>query len=456
MPAKNWKRIDVTMSKLVVDLGNFRIGDQDHARAAYHAMIAEEGVDLVNLAADIIEHGLSPSELPIVCKDPENDAQFIVLEGNRRLIAIRLMEKPTLADGTSVHSDFVRLSKEYLKSPIKNVHCVELPDKATALLWIERRHRDLGGRGLSKWGAPATSRADAFKGTVRPSKAVMDFLKGKGELSSQLESRLSKQTTNLDRVFQMPYFESTLGVQIGKGGSLKFGSGDEAKGIKLLHKIVKAMSHPDFTVNNIRHRADRENFIDGFARDAVVSTSEESGSKSRAVASKKAPAKTSARVAASDERPTLAIKGAAAKLHIGDSRLTELYGEALKIQPDSLPNSSAVLTRVFIELSTDHFLESSGVPLDAKHQAKGKRNWSDQGISLNDKIKTALGVLDPTGRAVEFKKVRSGLSDDGAIHSIKALHEFVHQLTADPQPKEIKRIWARWHPYLHAVFTKLS
>jgi hypothetical protein len=452
----NWKRADIAMSKLVVDLGNFRIGDQDHARAAYHAMITEEGGDLVNLAADIIENGLSPSELPIICKDPENNQQYVVLEGNRRLTAIRLMEKPALADGTTVHPDFVRLSKEYLKAPIKAVHCVELPDKATALLWIERRHRDLGGRGLSKWGAPATSRADAFKGTVRPSKAVMDFLKAKGELSSQLESRLSKQTTNLDRVFQMPYFESALGVRIGKDGTIQFGSGDEPKGIKLLNKIVKAMSATDFTVNNIRHVADRQNFIDSFARAAVVGALEQPGSKYGAVAAKKAPAKTLSRVAASDERSTLAIKGAAARLNIDDSRLSELYVETLKIQPDALPNTSAVLTRVFIELSTDHFLQVSRVPIDIKHLQKGKRSWSDQGISLVEKIKTVLSQLDPTGKAPEFKNVRKGLSDDGAIHSINALHEFVHQITADPQPKEIKRIWARWHPYLHALFTKLS
>ena len=46
---KQPEKRDIETRLLEVDLGNFRIGDFDNARAAYKAMIEEEGADLANL-----------------------------------------------------------------------------------------------------------------------------------------------------------------------------------------------------------------------------------------------------------------------------------------------------------------------------------------------------------------------------------------------------------------------
>lgn len=450
---------DIELKLLKVDLSNFRIGEQETTRDAYHAMIEEEGEDLSNLAEDVITHGLSPAELFIVGVEPENGKEYIVHEGNRRLTALRLLETPELASGTKVYKRFKDLSKRYALNPFKTVSCVIVESKEEALTWIERKHLDLGGRGVAKWGAEATARADAFRGKIRPSKAVIDHLRSKKLLSKELEASLSGKTTNLDRVFQMPYMRSALGVNIEKDGTVTFGSADEKRGNDLLIRMVNEVADRAFTVDIIRSQADRESFIDRFADGSVLAEesapSGKGGSTSKASkgAEKK---KMTKKVASPVDRKTLALKGKEYVIAIKEPRLNELYDEATRINPESFPNSAGALMRVFIELSTDHYLTKLKITIPKPHSDKGRKHWSDIGISLKEKIGYALADLDPTSKDPALKEARKGLSTSDALHSIDSLHDFVHGLKSNPDPKEIKRIWARWHPYLALMFERLA
>lgn len=448
---------DLGVRLLNVDLGNFRIGAQDNPRAAYQAMIEEEGQDLVTLAADIVELGLSPAELFMVCPDLSEPGHFIVCDGNRRFTSLKLLETPALADGTAVHKDFKELAKAYAKNRIREVSTVIFADKESAMPWIQRRHLDLGGKGMSQWGGAATGRAEAFTGNVRASKAVMDFLRNRGQLPATLERTLNSRTTNLDRVLQMPYMAAALGVTIGKDGAITFGNGDEKKGGDLLVRMVKAMAAPTFNVNSIRLKEERQDFIDSFAKHHVqaddVSSDPVNPGGPKPPPGKKKPRKKSP---SQDDRKTLALRGRDYVLSIVEPRLNELYGEATKLQPADLPNCSSILTRVIVELSTDHFLSKKRVALPAKHVNKGRKSWREKGISLEEKLANVLKVLDPTGKDPVLKHSRTALSDDDALHSITSLHDYVHKLSADPDPKEIKRIWKRWHPYLDRLFAALS
>lgn len=444
---------DINQSQLVVDLGNFRIGDQDSVRAAYRAMIEEEGTNLANLAEDIVENGLSPAESMMVMEHPDQKNHFVSIEGNRRITALRLLQTPALAADTPLHRRFVALAQKYAHRPILKVSCVVFDDKEEAFKWMERKHLRMDGRGLSQWGTDATARADAYRGKVRASKAVVDRLKSKGLLTATLEKNMAPRT-NLDRVLQMPYMSQALGVGIAKDGNITYGNGDEAKGDKLLLKIVKAMSANGFNVNNIRSAEDRKDFLDGFADEAVLGVHAGSTAKKK-TASAAAPNKPGKAGKPSVERLTLALKGRENILSVNESRLNVLYDEARRLNPDVLTNAGALLTRVFLELSTEHFLKKMKVEIPPKAIKSGRSNWSDFGITLKEKIACVLKELDPDEKNKDLKQARNGLSDKLAIHSIEQLHDFMHNLKADADPKEVKRIWERWHPYLALIFDTL-
>ena len=49
---------------------------------------------LATMAGDIVQHGLDPSTIPIVVRHSGTPTRYVILEGNRRLAAIRALENP--------------------------------------------------------------------------------------------------------------------------------------------------------------------------------------------------------------------------------------------------------------------------------------------------------------------------------------------------------------------------
>lgn len=448
-------RQHIALGDLNVDLENFRIGEVDSRRDAYRVMIEEEGSNLVNLAEDILDHGLSPAELLIVGQDPDNKGQYVVYEGNRRVTALKLLIAPALTAGTKVHADFVRLGKRFAKQPVTHVECVVFPDKDAALLWIERKHTYLGGRGISQWASPAKHRFEVYsKGVHRPSMTVINHLEAAGLLTGSVLQRLMQRTTNLDRVFQMPYFQSRLGVVISDDGQVAFGNGDIKSGNELLMDMLRLLAEKDFNVDKIKTKDKRKDFIDSFADRSVLAPPSEPKGRSDTAKAKatKATKKSQPKPSDAAHRITLAPRDKGTTFQIADPRLSQLYEEARNLNSDKFYAIGAVLVRVFLELSTDYYLKSFKVPRPNKHQ---NRSWTDASIPLRDKIKAALDHIDPTGKSPGLKLARQGLTDTGRMHAVQELHAFVHGLSASVVGREVRTIWDRWHNYLALLHQQL-
>lgn len=446
----------IPLGNLNVDLSNFRIGEVDSSREAYRLMIQEEGGNLVNLAEDILNNGMSPAESLIVGHDPDNKGQFIVYEGNRRITALKLLQAPALTAETDIHAAFVKLGRQFSQNPITHIDCVVFPDKDTALVWIERKHTYLEGRGISPWGSPAKHRFQVHnKGVHRRSMAVIEHLDAAGKLSDSLRTALLQRTTNLDRVLQMPYFVKTLGVQIADDGQVNFGNGDLKAGNALLLDIVRILADKKFNVDKIKTKEQRKDFIDQFLDRSVLGAPEDAASAPSGKRTKADKPLTASQPKPSDaaHRITLAPRDRASKFPIRDPRLTQLYDEARRISTEDFTAAAAVLVRVFLELSTDHFLKSLKVPRPDKHKNK---NWSDRNITLKEKIESALAVIDPSRSLPELKSARQGLTDNGRLHAVDELHTYVHGLQAVLVGKEVRQIWDRWHHYLRLVHQKLD
>src|SRR3546814_13688579 len=133
---------------------------------------------------------------------------------------------------------------------------------------MERKHLRMDGRGLSQWGTDATARANAHRGKVRASKAVIDRLKAKGLISTTLEKGLAPRT-NLDRVLQMPYMAQALGRRIAKDDDISYENDDAAKGEKIVIKIVNAMTAPRVKGNHIHSAEDRKAYLVTYAEGQV-------------------------------------------------------------------------------------------------------------------------------------------------------------------------------------------
>lgn len=91
---------NVPVANLLLDAENPRLPGGYHTqRDTIHAVLRAEGAKTLALAGDVAEHGISPTERLAVIASETERGRFVVLEGNRRVTALRLLAEPSLATG---------------------------------------------------------------------------------------------------------------------------------------------------------------------------------------------------------------------------------------------------------------------------------------------------------------------------------------------------------------------
>src|SRR5947209_14517863 len=90
------------------------------------------------LAADVAARGLSPLELVGVIPHPALPKRFIVVDGNRRLTALKLLTEPDLAADESLARRFSLLGKEHTIQ--EKATCIVVDSREEADPWIDLRH----------------------------------------------------------------------------------------------------------------------------------------------------------------------------------------------------------------------------------------------------------------------------------------------------------------------------
>ena len=167
-----------------------------------------------NLGKDISENGLSPLELTGVIK--KKSGQYIVVEGNRRLCSLILLNDPDRCPNNNEEKYFRKLSNGSAKYPSK-ISCVLFEDRESADVWIERRHEGAqDGIGTRQWDADQKTRQSMKKGKADDnslSQALIDY----GKVHSFLPKKLAnKILTTASRFLGNPYFRQTLGIVSGR------------------------------------------------------------------------------------------------------------------------------------------------------------------------------------------------------------------------------------------------
>jgi hypothetical protein len=210
---------EIRVTDLQLDTGNYRTGKQDDQRDAIRALIEEQKNKLIHLAQDIIESGLSPLETVMVTAVPGEKNRYIVVEGNRRVAAIKLVTQPDLAADTTWHNAFKRLHKLLPGQVPKKIKCKVAETKEEAFPWIQRRHdTGLKGAGLEPWSTIATYRAHAAQGKSAPEYDALEFVLTHGQLDSDVEERVMGQDfpiTNLKRLIDSAYISEQLELDRG-------------------------------------------------------------------------------------------------------------------------------------------------------------------------------------------------------------------------------------------------
>ena len=97
----------------------------------------------------------------VVIREFKKD-RYVVLEGNRRLTALKALENPEFLDGVvpkGVLTEVRHLSKKYHDAPLDSIQCLVVKGQDEARHWIELRHTgENEGAGIVRWGSDDAAR----------------------------------------------------------------------------------------------------------------------------------------------------------------------------------------------------------------------------------------------------------------------------------------------------------
>lgn len=485
------------LSRLLLDEENFRIDEVDDQQAAMFAVLRQqrEGEKIFNLAKDIVERGrLTPGDRLMVVPDDgqfsevEHEGEyFVVMEGNRRITALKLLENPQLIQEAfpRLCQQFEALSKRVPnKRLLSSIPCVVLPDRDSALDWVEIKHStDLDGIGLEKWDARATARFAERKGRFRRWRIALKRLDDAKVETAAINSGIEKKTTAVDRVLGSRDVRDSLGLIFRDNqGTVDFENGDETAGVELLRKLLEAMADPDFKTGTVHALEDRTIFVRGFQDYAVKGTKHTeqlgdwSGEGQTTPDSPTVPGSPSVQddrkaqkgqqgqgnTKASGRHPLrntlsrkcLAPRGLSQTFHVKDATLNSFYGELRELPVKNFKKAAGILTRAFLEMSCDSYLELRKLPIPGYFAQRSVKRWAD--AKLREKVEAVLTDLDPGRQDVAFIYVRKALGGNDWLHSIDTLHALVHDHRASISEQEVKMIWDRYHPFFQRLHDRIS
>lgn len=114
-----------------------------------------KGERVKNLARHISDNGMNPLDMVGVVKDEEDN--YVVVEGNRRLCALHLLNDPDKAPAGDV-SYFKGLSENSILIPT-SINCVLFDSQNEANIWMSVRHNgEQNGIGIRPWDSKQRTR----------------------------------------------------------------------------------------------------------------------------------------------------------------------------------------------------------------------------------------------------------------------------------------------------------
>ncbi len=446
--------VEIDISALLLDLENPRHDILDNQTEAMRQMVDDQEDKLLNLAKDIVEVGVNPSELPIVTPFERDPNLYVVLEGNRRVAAIKLLLNPLLAtEGRkpSLKGQFLELSREFERTRIDRLQCVVVEQREDLDHWIQLRHTgENKGVGVVGWDPEAVTRFNARLGRSdfnTLARQVMQYLRQIASEDDKIKLQLDRvRLTNLARLVNDPDVRKMLGLRAKNGEIETDLPQDELS--KGLTKIVDDLSSGRITVKDIYYKADRQEYLETFGpRDKPnsekatgVAWKLTSGPTSTTSPDTKVVSQSRRSVPLSTKRKTIIPPNVRLRIH--HHRLNQIYHELKKLEVDRFPNCAAVMLRVFLELSVDEYASVRTIP--------GFTSAS----KLYQKLQSVADLMEKNGTLTrnQLKEVRVASTTQNTLFSTNTLNAFVHNKDFAPKPSELKMTWDNMQLFIEKLW----
>ncbi|WP_044363381.1 ParB/Srx family N-terminal domain-containing protein [Vibrio fluvialis] len=490
------------LNSIKLDQENVRFGGDiaTSQREAIELMMAdvEDVKKLVRLAEHIAENGLDPTELQLVY--PDEDDSYVVIEGNRRLTALKMLQNPLLCPVEKFVRGFKDAQEKLNGNLPSEIACSVVPSRAHGNIWVELKHTGQNnGVGRVNWSSDirdeVRSRATGVESVGRQIRTLVS--ENAKIFGSKTAENIKKiPVTTLTRLFASTPAQNAFKLKI--ENKLLIPSVDLKYIAPSVEFAISMFVQEGYNVNDIRGDKDRREFISHIPPELLPSKQEQSsgslsqngkgGSHNGSVndsngmngSGNKDPLPESANGENSDAGPkddagsqgggngsqgnskTISQRTTKARkylypwtLRIGNSRINEIYRELKSsLVVDKTPNAVAVTFRVFLETSCDDYTkryEKSLTPV--------KKTDNQQPLVEKDplwKKVVAVSAHLEQRQCIGNQEHRAILKRAGALDkvgSVDHLNLFVHSAASSPIASELKDVAEEYKPLLEAIWS---
>ena len=427
----------IPIDKLFLNPKNARFPEVKNEKEELAMIMEQIGSKIRKLAKHISVNGLDPSHSFRVIRDKNN---FITLDGNRRLSALKLINNPNIIKLDEKDKSFFdalrKGNNQYLP---KEIECVVYDSEDEANGWIELEHTgENDGAGRVEWGSLEKLRFQSNSpGYSSPLELqILDFMKN--NINNYNERFNKVKLTNIKRVFSNPEAREMVGIDFVKE-KLIIKNKDVLT--KNLTKIVEQMNQDDFAVKEIYNVKDIQAWVKKVVDvdDTVI----------KEALPKNPPIKPDK---PSSERNKLIPQEF--NIKIDNSKANDIYFELRSINVRTHRNAVGVLFRVFLELSIDCFIEKNkALKQEIEDRCKQKKKSS---MYLHYKIKKVVDYMKENNNPSKsmLKAVEIFHSSQKKEYSVSIFHAYVHNIHVTPTLDELNNNWSRLEEFIKKLWEK--
>lgn len=473
-----YKAATVRTGSLMLDPKNARLPTErrsDNQRALLQALLETE--DIRDLAKSIAKLGIFPNERLVVMRD---GPKYCVLEGNRRLAAVKLLLNPELAPTEAEVRAFRRLSGQADLQALSSLDVAIVQDRVAAAPIIAALHV---GQPKKSWSN--LQQARFYRELVDQGQSVQDVAAELGITTGELQSRLRAELlhrmaltldytpdvrkkiehprfplSTLERFIESKQGRKAIGLDIGPDGQFR-GTVHIDRFKAVLAKVASDVAQIEGLTRKVNDDAGMRTYFEGIEPHLPETSKRGSFSVQDIIepGPSNAPNAQLAETTPTEKR-TPRISSSVIPTGFTCSskheRVRALFGElkGIKITPQF--NTTGIIFRVLIDISLWLYINDRGLADAVRNHYdpnRKKRNYDHSWTPpLRDLISYMVDKQQFEGMdAAGYKAIRLLAAQNGDIISIDGFNAYTHNPYVTPTESELRALWQRASPMLEII-----
>jgi hypothetical protein len=472
MPSyQNWEEKEYLVTNLLLDPLNPRLPEIDK-RLSQNELIEEliKHEDVYEIAKSISEEGYYPVERLICIK--EGGKRYVV-EGNRRLAALKLLISPEAAPEKE-QKKYRKLSEEIPLEYIKKVKVTVAPSRKVANHYIQNKHTSPT---IRPW--KPIQQAKFYKNMVTTGYSLNEISKEYAIPLNEIKQNLQLldmyniacnitlpenvrenvldsrkfPVSTLQRAFQNQHIKKFLGIDFDKNRKLigTINKDEFAKGYgKLLtdivnHKLDSRIINKDVGVKKyLKKIRDYEPDLSKKGKFYINDLVE--GEKKPKITTKTKKTETKKR------RKNAYLVSSGFRCTVDNERIKNIFKELRKLKVEGFVNSISILLRVLLELSLAHYLDETSKISEVRKHLKEKNPKRTYHLNYYPTLAEMLDYVlycdeNMCGLNTQARKALMHLvSARDNIYSKDFLDLFVHNKFTMPSEPQLRSFWEQLEP----------